>query len=181
MRAGVISIFIFLFSLQVGWSQTDKNIPVFNRLLILNAKNELMVVKIKGAGFWVTPGLYQNAEQSIKQGLDSLAETYGLKIQQPKLRGIFLLKRDIKETQSASIRNVFSAQVENGGIKKPEGIEEVFWLPLDKALEKITFPHINAMIEPIMSTPDAIWSGTLLQFKKEELWQVKILEEFYTL
>jgi hypothetical protein len=48
-------------------------------------------------------------------------------------------------------------------------------------MEKITFPHINLMIKQIITKPDEVWGGTLLQFKKNENWKTKILEEFYTL
>ena len=54
-------------------------------------------------------------------------------------------------------------------------------MPTNKATDLITFPHITVMIEKIMTNSNEIWGGTLLQFKENDNWKVKILEEFYTL
>ena len=37
------------------------------------------------------------------------------------------------------------------------------------------------MIEKIMTSSNGIWGGALLQFKENDDWKAKILEEFYTL
>ncbi|MDN3594311.1 hypothetical protein [Zunongwangia endophytica] len=179
MKKIVILIFFVLF--QSVNAQVEKDIPIFHRLVILNAENELMVVKIENADFWVTPGMYQTKELSIKKGLDSIALKYGIKIENLKLNGVFILKRELKGEKSTSLRNVYTAKVKEENIKKPDGIEEIKWLSVDKAIETITFPHINEMIEKTMTKPNEVWGGTLLQYKENENWKMKILEEFYTL
>ena len=55
-------------------------------MLVLNKDKKLLVVKLKNHDLWVTPGLYQNSSQTIKQGIDSIASTYGIKISDMQLR-----------------------------------------------------------------------------------------------
>ena len=153
----------------------------FTDYLISNSEGELLVAKVENTNFWVTPGLYQNNEQTIRQGLDSIAMTYGLEIDNIKLKGSFVLKRDLNGEISSSLRNVYTANLTGGEQNKPKGIEEIRWLSMKQALELITFPHINIMIEQIMNKPDQIWGGTLMQFKEDDIWKVKVLEDFYTL
>jgi hypothetical protein len=172
-------IFMLLASIN-SFGQVEKEISVFNRLLILNSENELLVVKIENADMWVTPGFYQT-KQTIRQGLDSIASTYGLKIEMPELKGVFLLKRDINGEFSTSIRNIYTAKTKDRELKKPKGIENAKWLPVNKAVEQITFPHINAMIEQIMNNPRKVWGGYLSQFKDNGQWETKILQDFYVI
>ena len=176
-----IPVLIFFILFQSVNAQVEKDIPIFHRLVILNSQNELMVVKIENVDFWVTPGIYQTKELSIKKGLDSIALTYGIKIENLKLNGVFILKRELNGKKSTSARNVYTAKRKEGTLKRPTGIEKIKWLSANKALEIITFPHINEMIAKIMDKPNEVWSGTLLQYKENEDWKVKILEEFYTL
>jgi hypothetical protein len=175
----VTIIFILLFN--SANAQVENDITIFHRLLIFNSQNELMVVKIEHTNFWVTPGIYQTKDQTIKKGLDSIAATYGLDIKELKLKGTFILKRELNGKRSTSLRNMYATKITDGVEKKPNGIEEIQWLTTAKAMEKITFPHINLMIKQIITKPDEVWGGTLLQFKKNENWKTKILEEFYTL
>ncbi len=163
-----------------SFGQVEKEISVFNRLLILNSENELLVVKIENVDMWVTPGFYQT-KQEIRQGLDSIASTYGLKIKTPELKGVFLLKRDINGESSTSTRNIYTAKTKDKELKKPKGIEDAKWLPVNKAVELITFPHINSMIEQIMNNPKKVWGGYLSQFKENGKWKTKILQDFYVL
>jgi hypothetical protein len=175
----ISTAYLLLISLN-SFGQAEKEISVFNRLLILNSENELLVVKIENTDTWVTPGLYQT-KQTIRQGLDSIASTYGLKIEIPELKGVFLLKRDINGELSNSIRNIYTAKTIDKELKIPKGIDDVKWFPIDKALEQITFPHINLQIRQIMNNPDKIWGGSLSQFKENGNWKTKILQEFYVL
>ncbi|UQD56915.1 NUDIX hydrolase [Flavobacterium sp. K5-23] len=175
----ISTVFLLLISLNT-FGQVEKEIAVFNRLLILNSENELLVVKIQNTDTWVTPGFYQT-KQTIRQGLDSIATTYGLKIEVPELKGIFHLKRDINGELSNSIRNIYTAKTKDRELKMPKGIDNAKWLPINKAVELITFPHINIQIGQIMNNPDKIWGGSLSQFKENGNWKTKILQEFYVL
>lgn len=173
-------VFFMLLASINSFGQVEKEISVFNRLLILNSKNELLVVKIENTDLWVTPGFYQT-KQTIRQGLDSIASTYGIKIEMPELKGVFLLKSDINGELSTSTRNIYTAETKDRELKKPKGIEVAKWLPINKAIEQITFPHINVVIEQIMSNPKKVWGGYLSQFKDNGKWKTKILQDFYVL
>lgn len=173
-------VFLMLLANINSFGQADKENSIFNRLLILNSENELLIVKIENADTWVTPGFYQT-KQTIKQGLDSIASTYGLKIKTQELKGVFLLKRDINGELSTSIRNIYTAKTKDKELKKPKGIEDAKWLPVDKAIKQITFPHINLQIEQIMNNPNKLWGGCLSQFKENGQWKTKILQDFYVL
>ena len=179
MKKIITVIFIILF--HSANAQVENDISIFHRILITNSQNELMVIKIENTDFWVTPGLYQTKEQTIKKGLDSIALTYGIEIKELKLKGTFILKRELNGKNSTSLRNVYIAKIKDRVEKKPNGIEEIKWLSTNKALKKITFPHINVMIKQIMTKTDEVWGGTLLQFKENDKWKTKVLEEFYAL
>ena len=176
-----LTILISIFIIQLVNAQGEKDISIFNRVLILNSNNEILVVKIKNTDFWVTPGLYQNSEQTIKQGLNSLSETYGIETKPPKLKGMFVLKREINGKTTTSLRNVYMVKLISGELKKPKGIEEMKWLSAQNAIKLITFPHINVMVEQIANHPNQVWGGTLMQFKEKDMWKTKILEDFYVL
>lgn len=174
----LIFLFFCLFT-QPLFSQGIKDATIFHRLLIFNSKQELMVVKVKNSEFWVTPGIYQNNHQLIREGLDSLASTYGITITRPTLRGIFTLKSELDS--SISIRNIFVSQMNGGIIKNPEIIEEVRWLPVNKAMEIITFPHINLIINQVTQYPNDVWGGSLSMYKEGKEYKSRILEKFYPL
>ena len=175
-----LSFLFFLSIVQMSFGQNDKQVSIFHRLLIYNSEDELMVLKIENTDYWVTPGLYQTEEQSILQGLDSIASTYGISLESVSLRGVFVLKRDINSQRSTSLRHVYVAQVREINLTKPKGIEEITWLTPKMAMKKITFPHIVKMIEQIEAYPEHVRGGTLLQFRENDAWQTKILEEFYS-
>jgi hypothetical protein len=140
-----------------------------------------MVVKIENSDFWVTPGFYQKNELSIKNGLDSIASLYGIEIEALKLNGLFLLQIDVNNEKSTSLRNVYTSKLKKRSFKMPKGISEIKWLSIDKVLKQISFPHISAIIEIIMTHPNEVWSGTLRQFKEKDIWKTSIIEEFYSL
>lgn len=174
-------ILLFLLVSQTIVSQKINNISIFNRFLILNSSDEIMVVKIENTDFWVTPGVYLNDQQFIKQGLDDIATSYGIKVSKPQLKGVFILKKDLNKKLSTSLRNVFITKVIGGKISPPKGIEKIKWLPLKEALKQITFPHINTIINQIMVEKNKILGGTILQYKEGKRFKSRILEGLYTL
>ncbi|NER16601.1 NUDIX hydrolase [Spongiivirga citrea] len=175
-----LSILLFSF-FQYTSAQSVNEIQIFNRLIFQNSNNEILVVKIKNTDFWVTPGLYQNSEQTMRQGLDSIAMTYGIKIKELKLNGIFTLNRELNNKKSTSIRNIFTATYPGGKLKTPEIIEKTKWVEIDEALTIISFPHINLMLDKVMKEDNKVWGGSLLQFRDNGSWKSKITEEFYEL
>ena len=67
-----------------GGKEADK---LFHRLLLLNDKQELLVVKIKNTDFWVTPGLYATSDEPTEQKLHEQAAEYGLSLSELDLKG----------------------------------------------------------------------------------------------
>ena len=149
-----LTLFIVFISFSLS-AFDDKNISEFHRLLIFNDKNQLMVVKIKNTNFWVTPGLYSENPSLTNTHLYNLAKEYGLAVSQPNLQGVFLLKN--QQTNALSNRSFFKVNVIEGKTKKPVNIDEIKWLPVNEAIQVITFPHINVLLKQIMNFPNKVW------------------------
>ena len=158
------------------FAQEAPKTSTFHRLLLLNEKNELMVVKIKNSNRWVTPGWYQDDRLTISEGLDELAASYGVKITTPTLRGVFTLKGS-----QLSTRLIYTTRIKSGELKAPELIEEIRWLPVPKAVETITFPHIRTQITQISNYPDVVWAGSQTMYQENGVYGSKIVENFYPL
>jgi len=169
---------ILLFSMPIVAQETEKP-STFHRLLIFNNQNELLVVRVKNSNRWVTPGWYQDNSLTIKDGLDALARSYGIAVTVPTLRGVFTLRSD--QNQQISTRLVYSTKFAGGKIKMPDIIDEIRWLSVSKAMEIMTFPHINAQLDQLTKFPDSIWGGSQLMYQEDGVYKVKIIEGFYPL
>lgn len=176
-----ITFVIITLFLNAVFGQTEPEIKIFHRLVIVDADNKIMVVKVENANVWVTPVFYQTPDGTIQIGLKNLATSYGIDIEEPKLKGVFLLKREIDGAYSTSLRNVYTARNKAGIVKRPHGIDEIKWVPMDEATELITFPHISLMLKGIMDNPNVVLGGTLRQYKENDNWKTEIIEAFYSL
>ena len=174
----LLLLLLALFS-QPVFAQEESKPSTFHRLLVFNEKNELMVVKVKNSTRWVTPGWYQDNRLTIKEGLDELAGSYGLKISTPSLRGVFTLRTD--QNNEISTRLVYSTRVDSGEAKAPEIIDEIKWLSTNAAMELITFPHINAQIEQLTKFPETLWGGAQLMYQEDGVYRSRTTEAFYPL
>ncbi|WP_196138950.1 NUDIX hydrolase [Aliikangiella sp. G2MR2-5] len=172
----IAAILLMLFA-QSLWAKEE--VSTFHRILVFNEKNELMLVKIKDKDFWVTPGWYQNSTQSIAQGFGLFEEEYSLEITEPRLAGIFMLKNE--KDAIFSIRNFYIAHATPQRLSLPEMIEQVEWLPIEKALEKITFPHIKLLVEQVHLKPEQLLSGTVKRFKEGDIYRAVVTEDFFQL
>jgi hypothetical protein len=171
-------LIIAFFSLPLS-AQEDDNISEFHRLLIFNAKGQLMVVKIKNTNFWVTPGLYSKNPELTNHHLVQLAKEYGLTVSKPNLQGVFLLKNE--QAKTVSNRSFFKVNIIEGEIKKPQNIDTIKWLPANEAKEIITFPHINILLQQIIDFPDKVWGGSILRYKEDGEFKAKMIKDFYSL
>lgn len=160
-------------------AQENSKISEFHRLLIFNSDNQLMVVKIKNTNFWVTPGLYSENQAFTNENLHKLAADYGLTVSQPDLRGVFVLQN--KQNNSISNRSFFNVSVNGGALKTPDNIDEIKWLPIDEAVQVITFPHINMLIKQVNDYPNTVWGGTVLRYKEGDKFKSKLTKPFYPL
>ena len=172
-------ILLALLALNVNLASAKDEISTFDRLLILNDNNELLMAKIEGKDFWVTPGWYQDKDQTIQQGLTKLAADFGLTTSQPQLKGVFTLKN--QRNDIFSIRNFYIVKVESGKLQTPETIEKVEWMTIDDAMKKLTFPHIRILSQQIFDHPDKVWGGSIKRFKSGEQFKAKLEGEFYPL
>ncbi len=170
-------IFALLFAPGLFAQEAPKP-STFHRLLVFNAKNELMVVRVKNSERWVTPGWYQDGKLSIRQGLDVLAGTYGVTIEKPVLRGVFTLQDGQGEL---STRLIYNTRIAGGTLKSPEIIDEIRWLPVPQATGLITFPHISAQIAHITKHPETVWGGFQRMHQEDGEQGVQIIEPFYPL
>lgn len=170
-----LPLLALVFAQSVSAQEAPKT-QTFHRPLIFNEKNELMVVKIKNMDRWVTPGWYQDDHLTIKEGLDELFASYGIKTTSPTLRGVFTLKGS-----QISTRLVYSARTEGRETKMPGIIEEIRWLPTQKAIEVISFPHIRAQISQITKYPNTLWGGSQTMSQENGVFGSKVIEDFYPL
>ncbi|GAB3015113.1 NUDIX hydrolase [Bowmanella dokdonensis] len=175
----LLTLLIALLGAQALCAKQDVTPSTFHRLLVFNHSNELLVVKIKDRELWVTPGWYQDQENTIRQGLTELAGSYGLKIVDPSLRGVFVLL--MGQQQKTSTRLIHVAIVQKPDIQLPEGIDQARWLPVDQALELINLPHIRYKIEQITAHPDTVWGGTQKMHWEDGVNKFEVVEEFYPL
>ena len=156
----------------------ESEVTTFHRMIILNKENKILVVKIKNKDIWVTPGLYQNSKQSVKQGIDSIASTYGIKVFDISLRGMYGLKTPSENYYST--RNIFVMKTNDTDLILPEIIGEVLWLAIDEVKKQITFPHINYFIEDVFKFPNELRFGTVERLESNGKLVSKISEAFYS-
>lgn len=180
-----ILIIILLIVSQSGFSQGTNKASVFHRLLIYNSENEIMLVKVKGADVWVTPGFYQDTIQFIKQGLRDVASTYGIKISEPKLTGVFSMKRETGKTKEMLIRNIYKCNYQEGEIHFPENqpftISEIKWVTIGKALKILTHTSVQLFVKQTHNNPNIVSGGSIIIYNENNKVKAKIIEEFYPL
>ena len=162
--------------------QQPGEFAVFNRLVVLDADCRVLLVRVAEAGVWVTPGYYQAGAEPTRECLRELAQSYGLEISAPELRGTFWLQRELPRDSSVSLRKVFGARLVSGrdspassgdsaspgalrsiGVDLPEGIDSLAWLSPTEAVAQLSFPHIGVMLERVATSPDTLWGGSLAQ------------------
>lgn len=158
----------------ISWvANAQDNISNFHRLILQNDQGDVLVVKIKDRDFWVTPGWYQTRDKSIEQGLRDLALTHGVTIKDIQLKGVFTL-RD-KEQKVLSLRHFYTAKVASGSVTLPDNIENAEWLPKDRAIATMTFPHIRLLMSPVMSQSQGVLSGDVMRYQENGQFKAKLL------
>lgn len=176
-----LMVLFFLIFAQSIFAQSNTNVSVFHRLLIYNSNNELMIVKFKDTDIWVTPGFYQDSLQFIKQGLQDVAADYGITVSTPSLKGTFTMRSERVNKTTLSIRNIYSCNYIKGTVIIPDFLGDVKWLPIEKALQTLTYPHINLFIKQTYDFPNVVWGGSINRLKDENGWSTQIMEAFYPL
>lgn len=144
-----------------------------------------MVVKIKNTDIWVTPGFYQDSVQFIKKGLHDIAATYGMKISNPELKGMFSMRREHGAKQEILIRNIYHCNYLSGKIHFPENqpfeLDEIKWLPVKTACSLISFESIRMFIKQTDKHSNEVSGGSIHAKKEGKNWKYEIIEPFYSL
>ncbi|WP_426485215.1 NUDIX hydrolase [Flavobacterium sp. 2] len=88
-------------------------------LIIFNDKKEILMMRNQFG--WHTPAMRSDKPQAIRESIDSLAATIGLKIKHIKLSGLYTHKfQGVKDHTEVSYRSYFTADYDEGSILQPE-------------------------------------------------------------
>lgn len=147
------------------------------RLLIFNNQKEVLMVK--EADHWYSPSMLYNDRQFVKEGLDSLANTFGIQIQSPKLRAYLSYKYEYHPY--STLRAYYMADYANGAVKTPPKMQDAKWMPIAEAIEKTPVQSMKDITTQIMEYPDTLWGGSYEVFRIGEEHQARMVEEFYPL
>lgn len=151
-------------------------------LIIWNSRGEILLQKNKAG--WHTLAMRSNKSQSIKEAMDSLANSIGLKIELLRLAGLYVYKFDgLPDHKEASFRTHFTARLASGELVQPDDPEREYrWVPVKEAIEKITFESLKLETTQILKEPDKIWGGTfLILWKDGKFLGSRVLEKPYQL
>ena len=156
------------------------------RLIVSNDKGEMLMQKNKFG--WFTPSIRSNENQSLKEGLDSLATAIGIKIGQIKLSGIFSYKYNglSDHIGVVSYRTHYSTKYKSGELIQPKDpkdtTREFRWIKINDAIEMINMSALKEETRQIIKYPKEIWGGSyLLNFENETFKSADLVEKFYSL
>lgn len=167
------ALILFLFSLGAT-AQEEK---AFFRLTIVNEQGELLVVKIKGSGVWVTTGLYEVPEKFSYDQFHNMASAYGLTIKDVTLHGDFQLSAG--KGKPFQTRYFYQAMASGEVQKVPDFIEEVKWMKPDLAYDRLTFPHISYLTKQTLNHPQQVWSAKVQRYMQDGKHKLQIIEGFH--
>ena len=150
------------------------------RLIVFNDKKEILMEKYWGG--WQTPALRSNQNQSLREGLDSMATAIGILTEPVKLAGIITYKYEgLPDHKEVSYRTHYTAKYKSGIPIKTKD-KEYHWLPVSEALGKISMEALKIETTQIVNNPKSVWGGSfLLTYKDDKLQTLKLVEEFYPL
>ena len=149
------------------------------RLTIIKDNDKILMRKTPYG--WMTPAVYFKQRQTIKEVADSLANTYGINISHLMLKGLFTYKYEFKPT--ADMRQLYVAEYKSGQLKPRVGEEEIYWMPINEALDKLenTVPALMQMTKQILDYPDRVWGGAFMLYRDDNKLQSRMEGNFYPL
>jgi hypothetical protein len=151
------------------------------RLIIFKEKEILLE---KGRNGWMTPSIRSNENQSLKEGLDSLAKVIGLNVKLLKLSAVYTYKfKNLPDHKEVSYRTHYSAKYISGELIQPKQPEREYkWFPVNQVAENISNEALKAETSQIIKFPKEIWGGSFLYLYKDgKLESIKMVEDFYSL
>jgi hypothetical protein len=194
----IITLLLTLFATKIIFAQDSNKILTaksvnkkidnytIQRIIVFNAKKEILMQRNRFGCF--TPSIRSNENQSLKEGLDSLAKAIGIVIEPIKLAGIFTYKYDglPDHIGLVSYRTHYKTKYISGELiqyKDPKDSTRLYkWMPIKEALEAIGMQALKEETTQIILYPKKIWGGSfLLSYKNDVLQSIKKLEEFYSL
>ena len=182
MKKIVPMLLICLVSISV-FGQNQKVVPTNQtiiRLTIIKDTNKILMRETEYG--WMTPAIYFKEKQNIQEITDSLANTYGIKIKNLNLNGLFTYKYKFKPT--ADFRQLYTAKYESGDLKSTIGKEKLSWIPIEEALIKLgsTVQSLEDMTRQIIEYPETLWGGSFI-IDKDANWKLtsKVENKFYSL
>ncbi|WP_345331180.1 hypothetical protein [Mucilaginibacter defluvii] len=162
-------------------TKTNDNYTV-QYLIVFNNKNEILMMK-NGLG-WHTPAIRSDKPQAIREAMDSLSHTLGLRISNIKLSGVYTHKfRGVPDHPEVSFRTYYTALYQAGSINQLPGKGvEYYWIQTDKALPLLHFEFMKQQIRPILRDREKVWGGTfLITWEKNQFKNSEIIENVYQL
>ena len=183
MKTNFFLIILIIFGFQSFAQDSNNDSYTIQRLIIQNQNGEILLEKHENG--WMTPALRHNSKFTTNEGLNNLANEFGLKISIPKLAGIFMFISDYKP--QSSFRQHYTANVLVGELKLPEGKLDAKWFPPYKAIEMMSLPNtklifaVRDMTEHILNYPLIVWGGTFTLWKEDGKTKYRTTENFYSI
>ena len=169
-----------------GYAGRDRKLDNFTlqRLLVLNDAGEILVEQgdistEDGKISWFPFSSYSNQRLSVKEAMDSLALSHGIKITQPQLKAYTTYKFSYHE--QVSHRSYYVAKYASGTIKpSTDGVVRK-WVPIEEVLPNIPVEAIRLTAQQVLKYPETVWGGSFLISENGEQHDTTVLEEFYPL
>lgn len=151
-------------------------------LYITNKDKQVLIQKNQYG--WNPIALRSNKPQSVKEALDSVANSLGLKIGALRLAGLYTYKfAGLPDHQQVSFRTHFTAKITAGQVRQPTDTSIVYqWVPITEAIARFDFAPVKQQAERILTSPKQVWGGSfLIIWKDDKLIGSKVLEPSYSL
>ena len=182
MKKIIIGV-LLLIIIQVTHAQDDANKKdnyTIQRLIVTNDNGEILIYK--GKNYWMPPALRHNKNESITEGLENLAQSYGLTITRPELAGLFTYKFGFK--QGVSFRSFYTAKVTGtDDISLPPPITQAKWVTQSEIMKVIGGMEVRKkMLKQVLEKPNTLWGGSFYLYNdKNGERKSRVLESIYPL
>ncbi len=155
----------------------DKKLDNFTlqRLIVQNDAGEILMEQYEQGSS--PPSMYSNTRQSVKESMDSLALSLGIKISNLELRAYPTYK--FAYHGQVSFRSYFVAKYVEGDLKKSTNAATMKWMPVEEALSKIPVKAIRLITKQVLEFPETVWGGSFLISENGERHETEVIEKFY--
>lgn len=179
---------LFLFALMfqstiIFAQEKNEDSYTIQRLIIFNAEGKVLLEKHKNG--WMTPALRHSTRTSTNDGLQHLANEFGLHVSPPRLAGSFLFISQYKP--ASSFRQHYKAHVVAGALKLPSNKLDAQWFEPHEVVEMMSKPDaklvgaVKEMTEQVLRYPNVVWGGTFSLWKESGQTKYRVVENFYPL